>query len=965
MAAFKPLMASKMRSMAASAAAELVAASSAPHAPSVSASRQRAAHLNLNSVVSDLEGRIGRCAVLTLAFNSDASLLIAGTADWRLAGWALVPATQSRAAYPLDSSVPPLPRTLSLAAAFELSGIHTGAVVSVGIVGDGSVIYTSGADSLIRLWQTSKLLPASPSSGAVESELSGATSHPAFITAVCAAHRVGGVVCVLVVAVVVVCVRVGGGDTFKQARLAHVNTQASVAGGGFNRLCEDPRGGSLVAVHEAFRGLFDYSLAGLPYGVPKADIAIASTVDAAVTVYGQTGAPRTASCFRLAATPPPPARQVSARGGDSTTAGSLAASSAQGSPSRQLSPRRAGPASPRKSPRPGAGRPALHMPLGSPRSTSGAGASPTPHPRTPLHQLPEGAGTDRAAPAPGTPVFSPPRTAAARALDQSNSNPGLPGGGSSSLEPDATTALNASGASSDSEDEDLLPLALRKPRLTAGSLTGDGDHDAGQHAGSADEPLVSGLDGASTAEGGESWWAGNTDPATWHDIEPTAVPYAVLQVRWRPAPGAHRHARMHARTHTHPRFLVHQGLVDLLDGKRSSASRHPAPPRSPGAIAAAVAAAVATAGSAAAEAAAGEPVALPVPLEPTLLRTVRRACIDVEPLTLSAVEQRSRKNRPPAATASAGGTSSSGAAKGPTDLLVSYSRACFVWDAAASTALYCSGAEVTLHDALTGNQRVLRLRSWLDIERAGAAAHQQRTTAVAQRRASTGDAHLLLMASPMKPTRELLGPSPSAVAAAASKRRRAVRGTLLHLSSDGLLLLTGLADCSIGVWQRSTAAASAAWEQVAVLLPPWVNRVEQAAAAVGRAQMRRASLLRRASIGGGSATTRSENDPEFSPIGSGGVLADVSIGPSGMFVAATFVKHSAAGGGKGSGGRTFRVLVAFWDVADILRVRRDDSVTQLSRAPLLTLYITLLPLPPCSPLNLLLCSKWKTRVSQR
>jgi WD40 repeat protein len=158
--------------MAAAAAAELVAVA-APMSAAPSASKQHVAHANLNSIVADLEGRIGRCAVLSLAFNPAGSLLVASTADWRIAGWALVAqAAPSSAAAPF------------LIPAFELSGAHTGAIHSIGVLGDGTVLYTSGSDSLIRLWQTSRLLPAAPGMTAVESETSPGAHHPASITMV-------------------------------------------------------------------------------------------------------------------------------------------------------------------------------------------------------------------------------------------------------------------------------------------------------------------------------------------------------------------------------------------------------------------------------------------------------------------------------------------------------------------------------------------------------------------------------------------------------------------------------------------------------------------------------------------------------------------------------------------------------------------------------------------------------------
>jgi WD40 repeat protein len=200
MASFKPLMPSKMRSMAAAAAAELAAIAAAPQTATLVAgtSKQMAASINLQKLIAELEGRIGRSAVTSLAFNPNATLLVAGTADWRLAGWALAALPPATTALPRGftinmplqgtaalNNVAPPPTSISLVSAFELSGAHSGAIHSVGILGDGTVLYTSGSDSMLRLWQVSKLLPASPNGLAVESETSIGALHPASIAMVC------------------------------------------------------------------------------------------------------------------------------------------------------------------------------------------------------------------------------------------------------------------------------------------------------------------------------------------------------------------------------------------------------------------------------------------------------------------------------------------------------------------------------------------------------------------------------------------------------------------------------------------------------------------------------------------------------------------------------------------------------------------------------------------------------------
>lgn len=466
MAALKPLMPAKMRSMAATAAAELAALSSV----SISGAKQPAASRSgMAALVADLEGRIGHHTVISLAFSPDASLLVAGTADWRLAGWLVVAPRLTLAA----------PSALSLVRTFELSGAHTGAIHSVGVLGDGTVLYTSGADSSVRLWQTAKLIPAAAAAAAaenggasIETETSVGAFHPAAIT------------------------------------------QASVAGGALVHVHDDPRGGCLVSAHDAYRALFDFGLSAMPFGVPKnaSEMSNAAAVDAAMAMYGHSGAPRSTPSFRLAAVPPPrlvlqPPAPSPLRSSRNTgrSAGGGDGEYREGSPTRSAaSPRRGVSA---------AGGDMLARP-----TLEDVSSSPPPSPNRDPPPQPESG-------APGVSVtFSPPRTAAALAADRAASS-----GGHGRLSPVRPAAPAENAVTSDTDDDDdLAPSAFRRP-LRASSLGGDSEHDT-LASSSIDEPLVSGLEGESGA-GSESWWAGNTDPSTWRDVEPIAVPQGLLQVR--------------------------------------------------------------------------------------------------------------------------------------------------------------------------------------------------------------------------------------------------------------------------------------------------------------------------------------------------------------------------------------------------------------------------------------------------
>ena len=813
MAALKPLMPAKMRSMAATAAAELAALSSV----SVSGAKQppAASRSGMAALVADLEGRIGRHTVISLAFSPDASLLVAGTADWRLAGWLVVAPRLTLAA----------PSALSLVRTFELSGAHTGAIHSVGVLGDGTVLYTSGADSSVRLWQTAKLIPAAAaaaeSGGAgIETETSVGAFHPAAIT------------------------------------------QASVAGGALVHVHDDPRGGCLVSAHDAYRALFDFGLSAMPFGVPKnaSEMSNAAAVDAAMAMYGHSGAPRSTPSFRLAAVPPPrlalqPPAPSPLRSSRNTgrSAGDGDGEYREGSPSRSAaSPRRGAPAAG------GDVRPTLEDQSSSP--------PPSPN-RDPPPQPDSGA--------PGVSVtFSPPRTAAALAADRAASS-----GGHGRLSPVRPPAPAENAVTSDTDDDDdLAPSAFRRP-LRASSLGGDSEHDT-LASSSIDEPLVSGLEGESGA-GSESWWAGNTDPSTWRDVEPIAVPQALLQV----CCGLGSPFLNVAPTSS----ILPQGLVDLLDGKRGrSATQGPAslsqqlqhlPPQQ----------------------------LLLQPMEPTRIVRVRRACLDVAPLPLSPAEVRSRRSRPPV-FAGHGGS----AAVTAETTLASYTRASFAWDAFASRILYCAGSEVTLHDAASGRQQHLPVHAWAEIQTDAAQAQRRREAAAA----GNLPALAVMAASPSARRGSSFSGSPEAVAALASHRRRAPRCTVLSLSSDGLKLLVGLSDCSIGLWQRAAAATDSPWTLAAMLLPPWVRRHEPPAAAAAVPGLRGLSA-RRASLAGTAKVAHG-----FGSIGSGGILVDASFGPGGLFIAATYVKRAAGGGAS----RSFRVLVAFWEVADVVQVGHAWSV---------------------------------------
>lgn len=791
MAAVKPLMPAKMRSMAATAAAELAALSSV----AITGVRQKlTSRSHTAALVTDLEHRIGRCAIISLSFSPDSSLLIAGTADWRLAGWLVVTPKLSLSA----------PTTLTLVRAFELSGAHTGAIHSVGVLGDGTVLYSSGADGNLRLWQTSKLLPvnAITDADAIESETAPGTYHPASIT------------------------------------------QTAVAGGALLHVSDDPRGGCLVSSHERYRSLFDFGLTAMPFGAPKnpSEMSNAAAVDAAITMFGHSGAPRSISSFRLASVPPkrlaadPPAAISPRRGTQSD-------GYREGMPSSRAKPSISSP-----------------RPVGvEVSSTKPALDERVPSPSLSPRRSPDPEGSPAAAAAP----FSPPRTAAAKASDLAAATVA----GLGRLSP-VRSPSPAAAEASDSDDNDLVPASSWRP-LRVNSLEG-GTADGG--ASSVDEPLVSGLDGDSGA-GSESWWEGNTDPATWRDLEPTAVPQALLQ-----------------------------GLVDLIDGKRSRMpdpsipQQSPSPPREQ------------TQPQTLLQASTGPGTEIRIglrPMEPTRIVRVRRACLDVAPLPASSAEVRSRRSRPPVQS----GT------QVQNQPLASYTRSSFAWDAFASRILYCAGSEVTLHDATSGKQLFLRIRSWADMQN-DAATEQQRRDAAA---AGNAGALLMMAASPHARRGSSCSGTPAAVAAAASRRRRIPRCTVISLSEDGLRLLVGLSDCSIGLWQRASVARDAPWEQTAVLLPPWVRRHESNAAAATSAPAApgagpRVSTLRRASLVGSAKIAFG-----FSSIGTSGVLVDASFGPSGLFIAATYVKHASGGA------RSFRVLVAFWEVADVMQVgQRSD-----------------------------------------